>query len=67
MISLTRLNGEEIVVNAELIKLIERTPDTLLTLTSNDKLMVKEDLEDVLKLYMAYKRAIQIAPQVLDS
>ena len=42
MISLTRLNGQSLVVNEDVIKWIETTPDTVLTLTTGDKLLVKE-------------------------
>ena len=38
MIKLTRLNGEEVVVNAELIRFVESRPDTHVTLTTNDRL-----------------------------
>ena len=42
MIELTRLNNEKIVVNADLIEFLERTPDTLVTTSTGKKLMVKE-------------------------
>lgn len=57
MIQLHRLNGKAFVVNADNIKFIESTPDTLLTLTTNDeKLMVKETVEDVIQKVIDYKR-----------
>ena len=59
MIPVTRLNGKRFVVNAELIRYIEKTPDTMITLTSGDKLMVKESLEDVVKLAIEYGRQIR--------
>ena len=49
MIVVTKLNGKPVVVNAELIKLIESTPDTLITLTSGDHFMVKEEVEEVVE------------------
>ncbi len=59
MILLTRLNKQPVVVNAELIKFIERTPDTLITLVSGDRLMVLESLEDVVDRAIEYARQIR--------
>lgn len=56
MIILHRLNGKEFVLNAEHIKFVESTPDTLITLIANDeKFMVKESVEDVIKATIDYK------------
>ena len=59
MIKLTRLNGEEFVLNAELIRFVERRPDTYVTLTSNDRLIVRESLEEVVKRAIAWSRAVR--------
>ncbi|PIQ28629.1 flagellar protein [bacterium (Candidatus Blackallbacteria) CG17_big_fil_post_rev_8_21_14_2_50_48_46] len=59
MIELTRLNGHKIVVNLDLIKFIEATPDTLLTLSTGDKLMVQESVEEVLERVIVFRRSIQ--------
>lgn len=59
MIGLTRLNGKMFVVNAELIKSIEATPDTLVTLTSGEKLVVRECVDEVVKKAVEYGRAIR--------
>ena len=48
MIHLTRLNNQPLVVNADLIKFIENAPDTVLTLITGEKLVVKESVDDVL-------------------
>ena len=58
MIELTRLNDNSFVLNAELIEQVESTPDTLVTLNSGKKLMVKESVEEVIKAVVEYKRAI---------
>jgi flagellar protein FlbD len=50
MIHLTRLNNRPLVVNADLIKFIENAPDTVITLLTGEKLVVRESLEDVLEL-----------------
>jgi flagellar protein FlbD len=48
MIRLTRLNGRPFIVNADLIKFIEQAPDTVITLVTGEKLVVRELVEDVL-------------------
>ena len=58
MIELTRLNGAPIVVNAELIKFIEATPDTLISLTSGEKIMVKEPVDVVSQRVLEYRNQI---------
>jgi flagellar protein FlbD len=57
VITVTRLDGVELVVNAELIQLIESTPDTHLTLTDGRKLIVKEAPDEVVARVIAYRRA----------
>ena len=49
MIHLTRLNNQPLVVNADLIKFIENAPDTVITLLTGDKLVVRESVEEVLR------------------
>ena len=58
MIRLTRLNGKEIFVNPELIKFIETTPDTLISLTDNDKLNVRESPEEIVAAIVEYRRKV---------
>jgi flagellar protein FlbD len=48
MIHLTRLNNRPLVVNADLIKFIENAPDTVITLLTGEKLVVRESLTEVL-------------------
>lgn len=57
MITLHRLNGKEFVLNAEQIKFVESTPDTLITLVDADeKFMVKESVEQVVQMAIDYKK-----------
>jgi len=60
MIKLKRLNHSEIVINAELIELVEETPDTVITLTNGHKMIVMDSAEDVIRKVVAYKRSIHI-------
>jgi len=59
MIVLTRLNGREFVVNAELIRTIEENPDTLVTLTTGDKLVVRERMSEVVRRSIEYGRHLR--------
>ncbi len=45
MIRVTRLNNQPVVINSEQIKMIEQTPDTMITLLTGDRLMVKETIQ----------------------
>jgi flagellar protein FlbD len=56
MILLTRINSKQFVVNCELIKFIEAIPDTLLTLTTGEKLMVKESVDEVIQATLNYRK-----------
>lgn len=58
MIDLTRLNGSRFILNAEMILEIEATPDTIITLASGKKIMVREPVEDVRKAVLEYKQGI---------
>jgi flagellar protein FlbD len=56
MIELTRLHGEPIVINADVIEFIEPTPDTMISTTTGRKFMVKEAVEEVIDKVIAYRR-----------
>ncbi|CUS84511.1 flagellar protein FlbD [Candidatus Kryptobacter tengchongensis] len=56
MIKVTRLNGQEIVVNAELIEYLEASPDTIIALTTGKKIMVKESVDEVVEKIIEYRR-----------
>jgi len=58
MIKVTRFKGNEVILNAELIELIEQTPDTVITLTNGQKMLVNEQPEEIVRRVMQYKRAI---------
>lgn len=58
MIHLTRLNGNPLVVNSELIKYAESSPDTMLTLVNGEKIVVLESCEDVVKRTIAYRARV---------
>ena len=62
MIKLTRLNGEEFILNAELIRFIEAGPDTYITLTTEDRLVVRERPDEVVARAIGYARAVRVIP-----
>jgi flagellar protein FlbD len=59
MIALTRLNGQQFVVNAEKIRYVESTPDTVVCCESGEKLMVKETLAEVMRRAIDYARVVR--------
>jgi len=63
MIRLTRLDDREMIVNADLIKYVERTPDTIVTLTTGDKIIVRETPEEVVGRVIEYERKLRIFPR----
>jgi len=65
MIHVTRLDGTDVVVNADLISTIERTPDTMLALVTGARLMVRETVEELVDKVVSYRRRLQIGPTLL--
>jgi flagellar protein FlbD len=55
MIELTRLNGNRMVLNSDLIKTAEASPDTMLTLINGEKLIVRESCDEVVERIIAYR------------
>ena len=62
MIKLTRLDGEPFVLNAELIRYVERRPDTFVTLTSGDRIVVAETMDDVVARAVQYQQQKHFMP-----
>jgi len=61
MIELTRLNGKPMVLNSDLIKTAEASPDTMLTLINGEKLIVREECGDVVERVLAYRARLLAA------
>ena len=62
MIRLHRLDGKEFVVNADLIETVEATPDTVLSLTTGRKLVVRESVEEVIEKVLHFNRRRSLGP-----
>lgn len=58
MIEITKMNGQVILVNPNLIETVEETPDTVMTLTTGRKIIVKESRQDVKNLVKLYRKDI---------
>lgn len=59
MITLTRLNGQRFVMNAEKIRYVEETPDTVICSDTGEKMMVKEPIGEVMRRAIEYARLIR--------
>ena len=58
MIQLNRLNNHPLIVNSDLIKFVEKAPDTVLTLTTGEKIVVLESVEQVLEKVIEFRRTL---------
>jgi flagellar protein FlbD len=58
MIEVHRLQNQKLVVNADLIEFIEATPDTVISMTTGKRLIVKETVEEVIEKVIRYKQQI---------
>ncbi len=60
MIRLTRINGEAFILNAALIQYVESRPDTYITLTTEERLIVQESPDEVLRRTIDFQRTVRI-------
>jgi flagellar protein FlbD len=58
MIQLTRLNNSQLNLNSDLIKFIEQSPDTVVTLVNGEKILVREPPEEILRRVLRYRRSV---------
>ncbi|NQU20033.1 MAG: flagellar FlbD family protein [Candidatus Nealsonbacteria bacterium] len=64
MIKLTRLDKERFILNADLIQYVEARPDTYVTLTTGERLVVAESMDEVLRRAIAYQQAKHLVPEM---
>jgi|HubBroStandDraft_1064217.scaffolds.fasta_scaffold1577113_1 flagellar protein FlbD len=64
MIQLTRLNSQRLLVNSDLVKFIEKSPDTVLILITGEKICVSESADVVLEKIVAFRQSIVPLPPV---
>ncbi|HSW39686.1 MAG TPA: flagellar FlbD family protein [Acidobacteriota bacterium] len=58
MIILTKINKAQIAVNSDLIQYIEETPDTVITMTNSDKVVVKEKISEIIEKIVEFRRYV---------
>lgn len=63
MIKVTRINDTELVINSDLIEFVETTPDTIISLTTGKKVMVKESTDEIIELIAEFKATSQARAQ----
>lgn len=56
MITVTRINGQPITLNAEMIEFVESTPDTIVTMANGKKIIIKEPVQEVIDRVIVYKK-----------
>jgi flagellar protein FlbD len=66
MISVTKLDNTDLVVNSDLIEFIETLPETIICLTTGKKIMVRESVEEVLSRITNFRRLINLPPIVRE-
>ncbi len=62
MIKLTRLDGEAFILNADLIRYVESRPDTFITLTTGERVVVGESMDDVVERTVRYQQSKYLVP-----
>ena len=58
MIQLTRLNNSPLIVNSDLVKFVEQSPDTVITLVNGEKILVREKADEVLTRIVEFRRSV---------
>ena len=58
MIQLTRLNNQPFAVNSDLIKFVEQAPDTVITLVTGEKIVVRENTEQILQSILQFRKSV---------
>jgi flagellar protein FlbD len=59
MIRVKKINGEEVVINAELIETVEARPDTTISLSTGNKIIVKDTVSEVIEKVIEYRRSVK--------
>ncbi len=58
MIQLTRLNNSKLTINSDLIKFVEQSPDTVITLLHGEKILVQEPVHEIIKRVLEFRRQL---------
>jgi flagellar protein FlbD len=66
VIKLHKLNGGEVVINAELIESLEPGPETMVSLATGNRFLVRESADEVTRKVLEYRRAVYSSGQVVN-
>ena len=58
MVEVTKYNGEKILINTDLMETVAETPDTVISLTTGKKIIVKESRQEVKNLVKSYRKEL---------
>ena len=58
MIEVTKINGQKVLINVDLIECVEETPDTIISFTTGRKIIVKESRQEIKNLVKSYRKDI---------
>ncbi|MDR2899103.1 MAG: flagellar FlbD family protein [Clostridiales bacterium] len=67
MISITKLNDKELIINCDLIECIEANPDTTITMTTGRKIIAKESIDDIIEKILTFKHKIHMGDLTLET
>ncbi len=67
MIKVSRLNGENFIVNCNLIEMVEANPDTVISLTTGHKLVVRESVDEIIRKVIDYNAEISSSIKIIKS
>ena len=56
MIEVTKMNGQKVLINPDLIEVVEETPDTVISFSTGRKIIVKESRQEVKNLVKLYRK-----------
>jgi flagellar protein FlbD len=66
MIKVHRLNGSDVVLNAELVESIEAAPDTVIALVTGNRMVVQESVDDVVEKIIEYRKKVNAERKVIN-
>ena len=58
MIEVTKMNGQKLLINPDLMEMVEETPDTVITFTTGRKIIIKESRQDLKNLVKSYRKDV---------
>lgn len=64
MVEVTKINGVKVLVNPTLFEIVEETPDTVITLTTGKKIIVKESRQEIKNLVKLYRKEIYAQDEI---